>query len=152
MKRARANRYNYAGAVQRRQHDLAIAIRFLTTTAFLLGAVFTSWHQARASEAAFEFAQLELLLGGTPEDLQSSICRHGDEDPTDRAGNDKIDLCKHCPLCVSLQNLSAVNPPRNLAYLTSRLFSFATFLPHRSRLIAPREAANEARPRAPPLA
>jgi hypothetical protein len=153
MKRERNNRPMDVSASRRGQCGWQAAVRVLTAVALLLSSIFPSWHHARAKEAALsDLAELQLALGEKLADLRASICSHGDENSSEIPGDDETKLCKHCALCLAFQHFAAINPPRNLWRLAYGPFIVAVFLPHRPGLGLPREAENEARPRAPPLA
>ncbi len=153
MKRPGADRFRHVSIAPRRQIGWLAAIRVATAFALFLSAILVSSHHARAKEAASgDLAELGLLLGVTLDDLQSSICRQGDETSSEFPGDDDTKLCKHCPLCLALQHFAAINPPNDLVRVAYRPSTVAAFLPYRLGLIAGRETDSQAKPRAPPLA
>ncbi len=152
MKRSGANRFRVVSVLPGRRAGWPAAVRVAVSLALFLGAIFPSWHRARANETAFrDLAELQLLLGEKLDDLRSSLCSHGDGNSPALPGDDESKLCNHCPLCLAFQHLAALSPPRDLGRLARRSFTPAFFPLYRSRLAAFRKL-DRARPREPPLA
>ena len=118
----------------------------------LLGSLTSSLHQSQAGAVApSDLSGLQLLFGLQANELEASICHHGDENAPGIPYDDQGPPRKKCPLCLAFHHLPPV-PHRIFSCPAYRLFGEATLLPDRRVLAPSREWPDQTRPRAPPLA
>ena len=116
----------------------------------LLGSLTSSWHQSDAEAAASsDFLELQLLSGVQANELDASICHHGDGNTPGIPLDDQTLPRKKCPLCLAFHHLPPV-PHRIFSCPAYRPFGEATLLPDHRELVSAREWPDQTRPRAPP--
>jgi hypothetical protein len=147
------------GSIERARHAGAFfygrscrsAVSILAAFLLFLGSLMPSWHQASAAAAASgEFSQLQLLPGVQLEELEASICHHGDGNTSGIPDHDQSQPCKNCPLCIAFHYLPPV-PHRAFDCAAYGPSGSTTFPLCRPALTHVREIADQRRPRAPPL-
>jgi hypothetical protein len=140
-----------AGAFFCSRFSCRSAASILSAFLLFLGGLMPSWHQASAVAAASsDFSQLQLLPGVHLDELEASICHHGDG-KSSIPDHDQSRPCKNCPLCIAFHHLPPV-PHRGFESAEYGPYGSTPFLLHSPDLKHVRKMVDQRRPRAPPLA
>ncbi len=128
------------------------AVSILGAFLLFLGSLMPSWHQASATvTSSSDSSQLQLLPGIQLEELEASICHHGDGNTSGIPDHEQGQPCKNCPLCIAFHHLPPV-PHCGFESAEYKPSGSTPFLLYCSDLTHVRDRVDQRRPRAPPLA
>lgn len=145
----RKRAYRAAGFYSARLISRRLAVHALAILV-LLGSLTSSWHQSNAEVAASsDLLELQLLSGLQANELEASICHHGDGNAPGTPLDDQTLPRKKCPLCLAFHHLPPI-PNRIFSCPAYRPFGEATLLPDQRELAPGRDWPDQTRPRAPP--
>ena len=151
LRQGSIKRVRRAGGFFCRRSNCRSAISILAAILLFLASLMPSWHQVSAAAAASsEFSELLLLPGVDLDELEASICHHGDGNTSGIPDHDQSQPCKNCLLCIAFHHLAPV---------PHRAFDCAAYEPSGSTTVplcrpAPthvHEINDQRRPRSPPI-
>lgn len=147
--RGRKRSYRAACFFFPRRMSFRLAV-YASAILVLLGSLTSSWHQSQAgAPASIDLLELQLLSGLQANELEASICHHGDGNAPGIPYDDQRQPRKKCPLCLAFHHLPPV-PHRIFSCPAYRPFGAATLFPDKRELAPARQRPDQTRPRAPP--